>query len=250
MRIRLSYTYTNRVKNEKDELDKKLEELRKGPINKIKRLEKQKENDDSLLQNMRDQINNIKGGIEKESLKGPYSKLADVQSCLEGSEEAIDREKIKAESLKFLKELLQEQYRSVISKVTGPVQEEVQRLINYVTISFHQRVELNEYLYPVRIGEHGFDANTFLEFEDGSSGLKEILTLCVRLAVATYLSDVDSQCLVLDDPFIHVSSERANRMVELVNEAIEKHGLQVVVLTHRPVEFSGLSGRMIDINST
>ena len=240
----------NRVKNEKDDLDKKLEELRKGPINKIKRLEKQKENDDSLLQNMRDQINNIKGGIEKESLKGPYSKLADVQSRIEESEEAIDREKIKAESLKFLKELLQEQYRSVISKVTGPVQEEVQRLINYVTISFHERVELNEYLYPVRIGEHGFDENTFLEFDDGSSGLKEILTLCVRLAVAVHLSDVDSQCLVLDDPFIHVSSERANRMVELVNEAIEKHGLQVVILTHRPVEFSGLSGRMIDINST
>jgi chromosome segregation ATPase len=237
----------NRAKDDKDKLEKKVEELRKGPINRIKRLELQKENQNTIVLEIRDKINNIKGGIDKGSLKGLYSKLADVQYRIEGSEEAIDREKIKSEALKFLKELLREQYRSVILKVTGPIQEEVQRLLNYVTVSFHDRIELDEYLSPLRIGEQDFDTGTFLEFEDGSSGLKEILTLCVRLAVAIHLSDLDSQCLVLDDPFIHVSSERANRMVELINEAIEKHGLQVVVLTHRPIEFSGLNGKMINI---
>jgi uncharacterized protein YhaN len=109
-------------------------------------------------------------------------------------------------------------------------------------------VELNEYLYPVRMGERGFE-DVSLEFEDSSSGLKEALTLCVRLAIANHLSERDTQCLVLDDPFIHVSSDRSNRMIELINESIEKHGLQVIVFTHRPMEFAGFTGNMIDIQS-
>jgi DNA repair exonuclease SbcCD ATPase subunit len=238
-----------RINKEKEALELKIEEMRNGPINKMIRLEKQKENDEKIVQDLREQINKVKGGIEKESLKGTYSKLADIQSRMEEYEDAIERETIIAESLKLLKQLLQEQYHSLISKVTAPIQGEVQRLINYITMSYHDRVELNEYLYPVRIGEQNLDADKLLEFEDGSSGLKEALTLCVRLAVATYMSDAESQCLVLDDPFIHVSSERANRIVELVNESIEKHRLQVIVLTHRPVEFSGLNCTMIDIGS-
>ena len=237
------------INKEKEALELKIEEMRNGPINKMIRLEKQKENDEKIVQDLREQINKVKGGIEKDSLKGAYSKLADTQSRIEEYEEAIERETIIAESFKLLKQLLQEQYHSLISKVTAPIQGEVQRLINYITISYHDRVELNEYLYPVRIGEQDLDADKLLEFEDGSSGLKEALTLCVRLAVATYMSDAESQCIVLDDPFIHVSSERANRIVELINESIEKHGLQVIVLTHRPVEFSGLNGTMININS-
>ena len=84
---------------------------------------------------------------------------------------------------------------------------------------------------------------------DGSSGLKEALALCVRLAVAKHLSEKEPQCLILDDPFVHVSSDRSNRMIELINEAIEEYGLQVIVLTHRQMEFAGLNGEMVDIQS-
>ena len=55
--------------------------------------------------------------------------------------------------------------------------------------------------------------------------LKEVLALCVRLAVAKHLSERDPQCLVLDDPFVHDSSDRSNRMIELANEAIKECGL-------------------------
>ncbi len=109
-------------------------------------------------------------------------------------------------------------------------------------------MDLNEYLFPTRLGERGLE-DISLEFNDASSGLKEVLALCVRLAVAKHLSARDSQCLVLDDPFVHVSSDRSNRIIEKINEAINDHSLQVIVFTHRPMEFAGFTGKMVNIQS-
>jgi len=36
-------------------------------------------------------------------------------------------------------------------------------------------------------------------------------------------------------------------MIELINEAIKEYGLQVIIFTHRPMEFAGFAGKMIDI---
>jgi len=44
------------------------------------------------------------------------------------------------------------------------------------------------------------------------------------LAVAKHLTGRDSQCLVLDDPLMHVSSDRSNKMIELINEVIKEYG--------------------------
>ena len=147
-----------------------------------------------------------------------------------------------------MKESLENQYRKALSIVVGPIQEEVKRSLSYVTGFLHEDVELNEYLFPTKLGERGIE-DISLEFNDGSSGLKELLAICVRLAVAKHLSERDCQCLVLDDPFVHVSSDRSNRMIELINEAIKDCGLQVIILTHRPMEFAGLEGTTVDIQS-
>ena len=130
----------------------------------------------------------------------------------------------------------------------GPIQDDVKNSLGYITGFLHEDVELSEYLFPDRLGERGID-DISLEFSDGSSGLKEVLAVCVRLAVAKHLSEKEPQCLILDDPFVHVSSDRSNKMIELINEAIEECGLQVIVLTHRQMEFAGFAGKMVDIQS-
>jgi len=237
-----------KCKEEYNKINKKYEELERGPINRRTRLEQQEQNQDKLITQHRSSIDHIKGWVEKASLDGSYSELTDMQSTTENFQERLNKEKIIAESLKLLKETLEQQYRSALSTVVGPIQEEVRCSLGYVTGFLHENVELNEYLFPVKLGERGFE-DIKLEFDDGSSGLKEVLTLCVRLAVAKHLCGTDSQCLVLDDPFVHVSSDRSNKMIELLNEAIKEYGLQVIIFTHRPAEFAGLSGKMIDIQS-
>ena len=46
-----------------------------------------------------------------------------------------------------------------------------------------------------------------------------------------------------------ISSDRSDRIIEKINEAINDHSLQVIVFTHRPMEFAGFTGRMVDIQS-
>lgn len=233
---------------EYEKIKQRYEELEKGPINRIKRLEQQIENQEQVIRQQRTSIDQLKGGIGTASLGGAYSELAEMESRIEILSEKLDKEQIRAESYKLLKEALEQQYRSALSAVVGPIQEEVKHSLSYVTGFLHEDVELNEYLFPTRLGERGFE-DISLEFNDSSSGLKEVLALCVRLGVAKHLSGRDSQCLVLDDPFVHVSLDRSNKIIELVNEAMKEYSLQVIVFTHRPMEFAGFSGKMIDIQS-
>ncbi|MGQ9847557.1 MAG: ATP-binding protein, partial [Bacteroidales bacterium] len=235
-------------KTEYEKIKQRYEELEKGPINRIKRLEKEIENQEEVIKQQRTSIDQLKGWISKASLDGSYSELAETDSRIEILGERLEKEQIRAESYKLLKETLDQQYRSALAAVVGPIQGEVKRSLSYVTGFLHEDVELNEYLFPTRLGEQGFE-NILLEFKDASSGLKEVLALCVRLAVAKHLSGRDSQCLVLDDPFVHVSSDRSNKMIELINDAIKEYKLQVIVFTHRPMEFAGLTGKMVDIQS-
>ncbi|MGB7292526.1 MAG: AAA family ATPase [Thermodesulfobacteriota bacterium] len=233
---------------EYEKVKRRYEELKKGPINRIIRLEQQIKNQEKIIQQHRSSLDQLIGGISTASLEGAHSELAEIESQIEILSERIEREQIRAESYKLLKETLEQQYRSALFEVVSPIQEEVKRWLSYVTGFLHEDVELNEYLFPIRLGERGFD-DISLEFNDGSSGLKEVLALCVRLAVAKHLTGRDSQCLVLDDPFVHVSSDRSNKMIELINNAIKEYGLQVIVFTHRPMEFAGFTGKMIDIQS-
>ena len=233
---------------EHEKIKRRYEELEEGPINRIKRLEQQIMNQEQLIRQQRSSIDQLTGGIGMASLEGTHSELAEIESSTEILSERLEKYKIRAESYKLLEKVLEQQYRSALSAVVGPIQDEVKRSLSYVTGFLHKDVELNEYLFPTRLGERGFD-DISLEFNDGSSGLKEILALCVRLAVAKHLTGRDSQCLVLDDPFVHVSSDRSNKMIELINDAIKEYGLQVILFTHRPMEFAGFSGKMIDIQS-
>ena len=233
---------------EHKKIQQRHKELEKGPINKVKRLERQVENQEQVIGQQQSSIDQLKGRISTESLEGVYSELAEMESRMEILNERLEKEQIRAESYKLLKEALEDQYRSALSAVVGPIREEVKSLLSYVTGFLHEDVELNEYLFPTRLGERGL-VDISLEFNDGSSGLKEALALCVRLAVAKHLSEREPQCLILDDPFVHVSSDRSDKMIELINEAIEDYGLQVIVLTHRQMEFAGFSGDMVDIQS-
>lgn len=233
---------------EYNKIEQRHEEMEKGPINKIKRLERQIKNQEQIIAQQRTAIDQLRGAIGADSLEGTYSELTKAESEIEALAERLERDEIRSKSFKLLKETLDAQYRSALSAVIGPIQDEVKRALSYVTGFLHEDVELNEYLFPNRLAERGIEAAQ-LEFSDGSSGLKEVLTLCVRLSVAKHLSEKESQCLILDDPFVHVSSDRSNRMIELINEAIDEYGLQVIVLTHRQMEFAGFAGKMIDIQS-
>lgn len=240
-------TFENK-KEEHDRIKRRYDDLLKGPVNKIKRLEREVLNGETLVQQQLSSINQLVGAIRMASLDGTYSDLTQADSRIEILEERLREEKISSEACKLLDETLQQQYHSTLRAVVGPIKHEVERFLSYVTGDLHEGVDLNECLFPTSMSERGLGGLP-LEFVDGSSGLREVLTLCVRLAIAEHLSKREPQCLALDDPFVHVSSDRSNRMVELINKVIEESGLQVIIFTHRPSEFAGFSGKLLNIQN-
>lgn len=229
-------------------IKKRHKEIEEGPISRIKNLESKIENQEQIIQQHRASIEQLRGKIIEGSLDGSYSQLSEAESMIEALEERLQREELQAKSIKLLKDILEQQYQKALRSVTEPIKQDVESYLSYVTGKLHDEVELNDNLIPIRLGERGLEELS-LTFEDGSSGLKEVLALCVRLAVAKHLSERDTQCLVLDDPFVHVSSDRSEKMTELINKVIDDEGLQVVVLTHRPMEFAGFTGKIIDIQT-
>lgn len=246
--LRVAQANLDKRTEEHNRAKEKHKQLEKGPVSRIARLQTQIENQEEVIRQQRAYADQLKGAINLQSLDGVYSELAIINSRIEILQERFETQEVHADACKLLKKTLEEQYRSGLLAVIGPIQEEVRRCLSYATGLLHDDVELNEYLFPVRLGERGFEGIS-LEFSDASSGLKETLALCVRLAVAEHLSKSEAQCLVLDDPFVHVSPDRSNKMVELINDTIRECGLQVIVLTHRPMEFAGFGGTMVDIQS-
>jgi len=230
----------------KSELEEKYKEYEEGPLAAIKRLDRTIENQEKMLQSHRASIEQLKGQIKESSVDGAYSPLSWVESRIEMLSERMEKEQLKADSIMLLKLVIEEQYKTALENVTKPIRNDVEKYLAYVTGNLHEEVELDDNLFPVRIGERGMD-QLALDYEDGSSGLREVLGLCVRLAVAKHLCSDEPQCLVLDDPFVHVSKNRSEKMIELVNSVIDDDGLQAVILTHRPFEFAGFSGSLVDI---
>jgi len=235
-------------KDEFERVRRHYDDLKRGPVSRVNRLEKQLDNQELLLRQHVSVMDHLRGAIDNASLEGTYTELAETATRLEALEERLESERMRAESYTLLKQELEDQYRSALSTLVGPIREDVVRTLSYATGFLHEDVELNEYLFPTRLGERGFD-DVLLEFEDASSGLKELLALCIRVAIAKHLCDKDPQCLVLDDPFIHVSTDRSNKMIESINRAMQEHDLQLVVFTHRPMEFAGFEGGMICIQT-
>jgi len=230
-------------------IEAEYKEFAEGPIAIIKRLETTIKQQENILQNHRASIERIRGAINKESREGFYSELSSVGSKIESISETLDRESIKADALSLLTSILDEQYLEALHSVTEPIKQDVAYYLGYATGNRHETVELDDDLFPVRLGERGY-RELVMEFAEASSGLREILTLCVRLAVAKHLCSEGPQCLVLDDPFVHVSTDRSEPMIDLINGVVEETGLQVVVLTHRQMEFAGFAGKPIDIQGT
>ncbi len=238
------------LSSQKDKETTVLEEMKKleGPLDIIRILENKLENEEKILKQKTVQSNKLLGSIEIDSLDGVYSSISEEESKLEEMQERYERLLKDARSLELLKSLLEQEYQEALDSVSEPIKKDVAEYLAYVTGNLHEEIELNDKLIPVRMGQKNIQ-QLALEYDDCSSGLKEAVNLCVRLAVAKHLSEHDNQSLVLDDPFIHMSKNRSERMIELFNNLVNEQNLQIIIFTHRELEFTGLEGEIVNIQT-
>ena len=183
--------------------------------------------------------------IEREVAAGNYSRLAEIERKIETEEARFSRLTLRAKALKQLKGIADEVRARVVSRVIGPIKETLDVRLSALTLGRYCLAELDEQLQPVRL-----TGDVACEIQDGSQGLRELVTTLIRTSVASHLAAEEPQTLILDDPCVHVSRERTTRLVTLLNELVEREQLQVVILTHRPQEFAGLAGKEVRIKSS
>jgi ABC-type thiamine transport system ATPase subunit len=86
------------------------------------------------------------------------------------------------------------------------------------------------------------------DFAGLSGGAKEQVAAAARLAMAEVLAQEHDQCLplVFDDAFAYSDPQRVKNLQDMLGLAAER-GLQVIVLTCNPSDYTSLGARQITI---
>ncbi|MCC5835715.1 MAG: SMC family ATPase [Opitutales bacterium] len=86
------------------------------------------------------------------------------------------------------------------------------------------------------------------DFANLSHGTREQVALALRLAMAGLLAEDHDSCLpiVLDDAFTHADKERIEKLKTLLYQGGRK-GLQIILLTCHPENYSGLSASEVSL---
>ena len=184
--------------------------------------------------------------LERDSVRGPYTRLADLERTLEAERARHARLEVAARAAKLAKDTMDAVRGEVVRRVVAPIKADLDGLLATATQGRYTIASLDDHLRP---GALAGAPGVRCEFDDGSQGLRELVATLVRIAVAAHLAAAEPQTLVLDDPCVHVSRERTARLVNILNSVTAGGRVQVVVLTHRQSEFSGLLGTPVDVSA-
>jgi hypothetical protein len=138
--------------------------------------------------------------IEQEVAAGNYSRLADIERRIEAEEARLGRLALRAEALKVLKRTADLVRSRVVDRVVGPIRNSLDERLASITAGRYRLAELDAQLQPMRLR-----GDVQCEIEDGSQGLRELVTTLIRTSVASHLAAEEPQTLILDDPCVHVS---------------------------------------------
>ena len=199
---------------------------------------------DQRSSDLRAEAELLEGLLERVAASGIYSRLADTEAAVASEEARLERLRGEGEAVRLLREVMDEVRGTVVRRVVAPIREDLEVRLGSATVGRYTLAELDEDLRPVSLG-----GGERCEYDDGSEGLRELVAVLLRMSVAAHLAETQPQTLILDDPCVHVSAERVERVVSQIRQLIDGGRVQVIVLTHRPADFAGLSEGWVDMQT-
>lgn len=184
----------------------------------------------------------LEGTIESEGGKGLADREAGAREEAEAARAALQRITEEADTLKLLRDTLDEARDETSAKFVGPVakraKRHIERLLPGCDLSFSEDLTLDA---VVRGGiSEGCG--------DLSRGTQEQLAVLTRIAFADMLLDQGRPVsLILDDPLVYADDARLDLMVEILSEVAER--MQVIVLTCRDRTFRHVAANRISLSS-
>lgn len=180
--------------------------------------------------------------LDRESAQGAYSLWAELERKLELEGPRLERLELRAQAIALLNKEIESVRSSAVNRVVAPIKKDLDELLAIATRGRYTLASLDDALVPDQLEGTGE-----CRFEDGSTGLRELVATLVRMSVASHLAKTEPQTLILDDPCAHVSRERTARVVDLLNRITRESAVQAIILTHRQNEFAGLDGDVAEV---
>ena len=183
------------------------------------------------------EINKIEGKLSEIRRNNPQGELVSLLAEKEKYDKKKRSEEIRACALRLLENALSEQLKKHKDAIGGPIQEKMQLWTKYM-LQDNSEIIMNEK------GEPSFIRNNLsqeIEIGEQSFGTREQISVLYRLAVAQIISEQSGRgvCIMLDDPFGHTDKGRRQRILEIINQEIDKYWHQVLLFTCKPEDFQG-----------
>ncbi|APC08993.1 AAA family ATPase [Neomoorella thermoacetica] len=226
-----------------------LEELkRRLPANaaeieqEANRVEKKREELEREILAVRDKLTSLKTQLDLSSGQGLYSRLAGLEEEYELAGAEYQHAARYARAIWLLHLIMHNRRDQMLNSLTGPVRQEVSDLFQQITGRRERSVELNADLSLAGLKVGVADPQPLDVF---SVGTQEQLMVAIRLALGRFLGAGERQLVVLDDALVNTDAGRRSRILDLLAAAAEK--LQIIILTCHPENYSGLKGRLFNV---
>lgn len=187
--------------------------------------------------------------LKSDGSEDPAATRAMAVERLRSAEEQHREARRKADAIALLDDLFREEQRALATQFTAPL---VDRISGYLQCLFG----------PTAQAQVGLDDQEFtglqllradatggaFNFNSLSGGAREQLAAAFRLAMAEVLAVDFDGCLpvIFDDAFAYSDPARVRQLQRMLDLAASR-GLQVIVLSCTPADYSGLGARTISL---
>ncbi|MFQ3670694.1 MAG: AAA family ATPase [Verrucomicrobiia bacterium] len=189
--------------------------------------------------------------LERDGARDPVTELEGIKERLDRVQRAEHAERARVATLQRLLVLFDEAERALEQQFTEPL---LSRVAGYLAPIFGPSARVEASYREGRFSDLFLNRTEQQQgrfgFEQLSAGAREQVAVAFRLAVAEILAESHDGCLplALDDALVNADPERMKGLLLMLHRAT-KRGLQLIVVTCQPSEYSALGGTVVSVGS-
>jgi DNA repair exonuclease SbcCD ATPase subunit len=182
--------------------------------------------------------------------RDPRAELAVAEAERRSAEETLARHVKRIEAFQLLSGLFDESQQVLNEKFTRPLKDKIDGYLRHMFgSSAGSSIDFSDQGLSEILLHRGEAGHSTFRFDALSSGTREQTAAAVRLAVAEVLAaDYGGSIpVILDDAFTNSDPERVRSVIRMLDYAAER-GLQVILLSCTPEDYSGLGAETVFID--
>ena len=225
------------ARQERDDKKEEVEGLR-GELNDldVESIEARKERTERALSkakeekgDLKEDLNKVEGRLERSELHGLHERLEEARQRADDAQDEVNRLEKQARAAKLLYEMLSEKRAEARRKYLAPLREEAEGLLNRLFAGEESTLAFDENLALDKMSR---STDGSLDFDQLSTGMKQQLSLLIRLAMAKIVARERVHPVFLDDALSDTDSERFDIIGDILHGASQE--MQIILTTcHR-----------------